>query len=251
MSSSSSGAFRRRVRVATRGQRGTILEARCAVEDDFHHFRVHLEARGGVLTSVSADARRSPNNLCEAAGHQLKELVGMALDPASAAVLRQTDQFQQCTHQLDLAGLGVAGMALERKARTYDAIVPDRRDGETEATLDVDGRRVLAWQVKDMTILGPAPYAGRSLGAGFTQFTASLDRDEAEAALVLRRAVFVSQGRGVDTDALGQRGPVGGCWAWQPQRIAQLHRIPGSRRDFSDKACGPLADDDAWLDFTL
>ena len=173
----------------------------------------------------------------------------MSLDPACAAVLNQTDQFQQCTHQLDLAGLGVAGMALGRAQRTYEAIVPDRQDGHTVATLCVDGRPMLAWRVMDMTIEEPAPYEGRSMGAGFTQFTSSLGRDEAEAALVLRRALFVSQGRGLDLGALGVRGPVGGCWAWQPERIARLQRLPENRRDFSHRAQAILADDVEWLNF--
>jgi hypothetical protein len=219
------------------------------VEDDFHNFRVALDARDGVITAVRTEPRRSPNSLCEAAGHRLEELVGMALDPASAAVFSQTDQFQQCTHQLDLAGLGVAAMALERPHRSYEATVPDRQNGQTVATLAVDGRPLLRWLVMGMTIEEPAPYHGRSLGAGFTQFSRSLARDEAEAALVLRRALFVSQGRAIDLDALGDRGPVGGCWAWQPERIDQLRRLPQSRRDFSGRAGAPLAADMAWVNF--
>jgi len=221
------------------------------VEDDFHRFRVLLEAREGVITAVRTDARRSPNSLCEAAGDRLQELVGMALDPASAAVFNQTDQFQQCTHQLDLAGLGVAAMAIERPQRIYEVTVPDRQDGHTTATLYADGQPKLLWQVTGMAIEGPAPYEGLSLGAGFTQFTRSLSRDEAEAALVLRRTLFVSQGRGIDLDALGDRGPVGGCWAWQPERIAQLRRLPENRRDFSVSAEAALADDVEWLNFRI
>jgi len=243
------GTFRRRVSIATRIQRGGRIDARCAVEDDFHHFRVLLEAREGVVTAIRTDARRSPNSLCEAAGHRLQELVGMAIDPACAAVFNQTDQFQQCTHQLDLAGLGVAAMAVKRPQRTYEITVPDRRDGHTIARLDVDGQTTLCWRILGMTIEGPSPYEGRSLGAGFTKFTRLLSRDEAEGALVLRRALFVSQGRGIDLEALGNRGPVGGCWAWQPERIPDLRRLPENRRDFSPSAEGALADDVEWLNF--
>ncbi len=173
----------------------------------------------------------------------------MALDPACAAVLNQTDQFQQCTHQLDLAGLGVAAMAIERPERSYEINIPDRENGQTIATVQVNGQPMLQWQVADMTIEGPPPFAGRSLRAGFTKFTYSLDRDLAEAALVLRRALFVSQGRGVDIDALGDRGPVGGCWAWQPERIPQLRRFPENRRDFSISSEVALSDDVEWLSF--
>jgi len=108
---------------------------------------------------------------------------------------------------------------------------------------------VLTWQVNGMSIEGPEPYAGLSLGAGFTKFTSTLDRDEAEAALVLRRALFVSQGRGTDFASLGDRGPVGGCWAWQPERKDQLRRLPENRRDLSDCADMILGEDAEWLDF--
>lgn len=173
----------------------------------------------------------------------------MALDPACAAVLNQTDQFQQCTHQLDLAGLGVAAMAIERPERSYEVTIPDREDGHTNATIHVDGQPMLQWHVFGMTIEGPPPFEGRSLRAGFTKFTFSLSRDQAEAALVLRRALFVSQGRGVDIDALGDRGPVGGCWAWQPERIPQLRRFPENRRDFSVSSEVALSGDVEWLSF--
>lgn len=243
------GTFRRRVGIATRKRADGSLEARCAVEDDYHHFRVLLEARDGRIASARNYALRSPNTLCEAAGGRLEEIVGMQLDPASAAVFRQTDQFQQCTHQFDLAGLGVAALALERPQRTYDAVVPDRQDGRTTATLYADGQPVLTWQVNGMTLEGPAPYTGLSLGAGFTRFTATLSRDEAEYALVLRRALFVSQGRGTNFATLGNRGPVGGCWAWQPERKDQLRRLPENRRDLSDSADLILSEDAEWLGF--
>jgi hypothetical protein len=246
---SGTGTFRRRVGIATRKRQDGSLEARCAVEDDYHHFRVLIEARDGRIASASNEALRSPNTLCEAAGHQLDKLIGMKLDPASAAVFGQTDQFQQCTHQFDLAGLGVAALALERPRRIYDAVIPDRQNGRTTATLYADGQPVLVWQVNGMTIEGPAPYEGLSLGAGFTKFTSTLGRDEAEAALVLRRALFVSQGRGTDFAALGNRGPIGGCWAWQPERKDQLRRLPENRRDLSDSADTILAGDAEWLNF--
>lgn len=246
---SGTGVFRRRVGIATRKRQDGSSEARCAVEDDYHHFRVRLEARDGKVTSATNLALRAPNTLCDAAGGRLEELVGMALDPASAAVFKQADQFQQCTHQFDLAGLGVAALALERPRRIYDAVIPDRQDGRTTATLYADGHPVLVWQVNGMTIEGPGPYEGRSLLAGFTRFTGSLEREEAEAALVLRRALFVSQGRNVDFGSLGERGPVGGCWAWQPERKDQLHRLPENRRDLSDSADSVLAEDTEWLNF--
>jgi hypothetical protein len=65
----------------------------------------------------------------------------------------------------------------------------------------------------------------------------------------LRRALFVSRGRGVDYANLGDRGPVGGCWAWQPERMTTLRRLPENRRSFSEDLDAPLATDVDWLDF--
>ena len=143
----------------------------------------------------------------------------------------------------------MAAMAIGRPERSYEVTIPDREAGHTIATLHVDGQPMLLWHIMDMTIEGPPPYEGRSLRAGFTKFTYSLSRDQAEAALVLRRALFVSQGRGIDIDALGDRGPVGGCWAWQPERIPQLRRLPENRRDFSISSEEALGDDLGWLNF--
>ena len=245
----SPGVFRRRVAIVTRAVADGSAQARCVVEDDFHHFRVIVSARNGAVTAVSHQALRTPNTLCDAAGGRLGELVGMVLDPASSAVVGAADQFQQCTHQFDLAGLGVAALALGRPRRVYDVTVPDRVGERTRAVLAADGVDALVWDVEDMTVLGPEPYSGRSLGAGFTRFTRSLPQEEAEAALVMRRALFVSRGRGVNFDEIGQRGPVGGCWAWQPERMDRLRRQPENRRDFTEMAGHLLLGDDDWLEF--
>ena len=76
--------------------------------------------------------------------------------------------------------------------------------------------------------------------------------DEAEAALVLRRAVFISGGRGVDLDAPDRRmGPRGGCWAWQPERAQRAVRMVGSTLDFTDRADDLTAHDRGWLAFDV
>jgi hypothetical protein len=97
----------------------------------------------------------------------------------------------------------------------------------------------------------PAPYAGLAIGTGFTGWVRDrLSLDEAEAALVLRRAVFISGGRGVDLDAPGRTtGPMGGCWVWQPERAASAKRNIGSTQDFTGRAELLTQDDQAWLDF--
>lgn len=241
--------FRRRIEIVYRDLDSELAEARCTLEDDYHHFQVAVTAADGRVSQAWSNALRTPNTLCSAAGDRLVELVGMALSPESASVLVATDQHQQCTHQLDMAGLAIAALAQGRRHRIYEIVIPDRVEGHTRAQLFRDGECILEWQVAGMLIEGPDPYSGRHLGAGFTRFTRDLPLEEAEAALVFRRALFVSQGRGIFLDDLGDRGPVGGCWAWQPERKHILRRQPENRRDFSQRPSDLGRGDSEWLRF--
>lgn len=243
------GTYNRRIEISTRTKAPDRSEARCALEDDFHHFRVFVEFEKGRVTQIGSQGLRVPNTLCPSAGHRLEELIGMPQNEASAAVLVVTDQHQQCTHQFDMAGLAIAVMAQGCSHRLYQISVPDRVEGRTIATLQCDGDTLLRWDVVDMTIEGPPPFVGQSLGTGFTRFTRDLPLRIAEAALVLRRGLFVSQGRAVNIDALGKKGPIGGCWAWQPERMGELQRLPSSRRDFSGQAELLTLEDQDWLRF--
>lgn len=241
------GALHRRVEIAT--QPG---EARGVVEDDFHHFRVVIRHADGVVTEAFSDAPRHPTVICPAAGARLSELVGMRLDPSSAAALGHTDARQQCTHMIDLAGLAIAAASRQIARRTYEAIVPDRVDDRTAPSLTRDGAPVLAWEMAGDVIQSPVPYGERSIGTGFTGWARdALDLDAAEAALVLRRAAFISRGRGVDLDAMagGRTGPMGGCWTWQPERADRAARMIGSTVDWTGRAELLTADDQDWLAF--
>jgi hypothetical protein len=246
------GALHRRIEIASRELAGGAEEARTVVEDDFHHFRVTVRQRGGVVTDVVSQSLRNPTVLCPSAGERLSEILGMPLDGASVAVHKRVDARLQCTHMIDLAGLAVAALALGRRRRVYEATVPDREDGRTRASLRRDGRVVLEWELDHATIKAPPRYAGIDIGAGFTQWASDrLDAEAAEAALVLRRAVFISRGRGIDLDAPARRrtGPIGGCWVWQPERAAGATRNIGSALDFTGREAALTQDDRAWLAF--
>jgi hypothetical protein len=236
----------RRVQIAT-----SQTEARAVVEDDYHHFRVTVRHAKGKVLDAFSQALRFPTAICPAAGGRLSELNGMALASSSAAALGHTDARQQCTHMIDLAGLAIAAAARGVKRRHYFAQVPDRREGRTTATLVRDGREVLQWDMDATTVVGPQAYAGVNIGSGFTAWASSLaDLDLAEAALVLRRAIFISGGRGVNLDLPGLRtGPMGGCWTWQPERAANAHRMVGSTLDFTGRDALLTATDEAWLAF--
>jgi hypothetical protein len=246
------GSLRRRVEVSSRTDRPGTGEARGAVEDDFHHFKVTVRAKDGVVTEVTAEAPRHPNTLCPTAGERLTDLVGMRLSEVSTAVMERTDARQQCTHQIDLAGLAIAALTRGIERRVYELEVPDRTEARTHVRLWRDGAPLLEWDVEGAVITGPAPFAGLDIGSGFTGWARrNLDLDAAEAALVLRRGVFISSGRTVDLDDPERRtGPMGGCWVWQPGRAELAKRVLGSTHDFTDRPQVLTRDDQAWLGFS-
>jgi Protein of unknown function (DUF2889) len=241
------GRFRRRIIIQYRalGQGG---ETRAALEDDFHHFRVVLRHEVEQLVHIHGQALRHPYSLCPGALGQLPQLLGMRLDAVANAVTRATDATTQCTHLLDLAGLGLAAAARRDTHRQYDIDVPDRVNGQTTATLQRDGLPLLAWQVQDSTITGPAPYAGRSLHQGLARWALqTLSVGDAEAALALRRCVMISLGRHKPLDTWVHAVASGHCYAQQPVRAEQALRMVGSTWDFSGRADDLCADDTAWL----
>jgi hypothetical protein len=241
------GRFRRRIEIATR-----VGIARAVVEDDFHHFRVEVKYEGGIVRHVRGHARRFPWATCPAAYGPLTQLVGMPLSPNASAVREQSEQRLQCTHIFDLAGLAIAAAARNVRHRRYEAAVPDRIDGETQPRLFRDKEPVLSWQLDGDIIRSPKPYVGISVRAGFVPWAIqNLTQDEAEAAIVLRRALFVSNGRGRDLDAQPTAAAKSGCYTQQPERVASAFRVIGSTRDFTHypSLADPL--DTQWLSFDI
>lgn len=241
-----SGALHRVVRMAV-----AAGVSRAVVEDDFHHFRLTVRHAEGLVTETVSEAFRFPYSLCPDAGGRLQELAGFALTPRAADVFRHTDPRLQCTHQFDLAALAIAAAA-RGSGRAYSVVVPDLVDGRTRAALWSGGRELLSWLVEDYAVIEPAPYAGLGLGQGFTDWvTRNLDVDDAEAALVLRRGVFVSRGRRMldELDSQKHAPDRGGCWVRQPGRAENASRNVRSWRDFSTDPNMLTRSDDAWLAF--
>lgn len=239
----SRGEFRRRLEIAT----GPGI-ARAVVEDDFHHFRVEVQHERGVVRCVTGQAPRYPYTSCPMSAGALRELVGMSLSSDATAVRVHTDPLLQCTHLLDLAGLAIAAAARGIGRRRYDATVQDRIESRTSPTLMRDQQLVLAWEVAGDRIEGPRPYDGIGLRAGFVDWAIrTLAPEEAEAAIILRRALFVSGGRGRDLDAIATAPAKGGCYTQQPGRAPFALRVIGSTRDFSQRSRAAAAEDAAWL----
>lgn len=239
--------FRRRIQISTIQVGGSGI-ARAALEDDFHHFRVELQFADGVVIAARGTGLRIPYTGCAAASAALSDLTGMRLDRVANSVTRATDASQQCTHQLDLAGLALAAAARGIASRRYDIEVPRRDGAHTSGRIDRDGATVLDWRIEGESIVGPAAQAGVHLRQGFARWAlTTLSEDEAEAALILRRCLMISRGRERDLDLLTHAEPSGRCYAQQPARAVIALRVVGSTWDFSAREGELCAQDQGFL----
>jgi Protein of unknown function (DUF2889) len=239
--------FRRRVGIHSTGD-AAQGEVRACLEDDFHHFRVRIVHVNGTVRHVEGWAVRHPYSTCPLAAAQLARLTDAPLNGLAHSVMRVTDPSGQCTHLLELAGLAIAAAARSIPRRWYDIEVPRRVGGRTLATLHKDGAPMLAWELLDTTITGPAPFQGVSLRKGMAAWAlAILPAEEAEAALLLRRCALISLGRAVNLDLQIHAESTGRCFVQQPERAAQGLRMIGSITDFSGAAEDLCAADREWL----
>ena len=200
------------------------------IEDFNHHFDVTLRHDGRIATGLSVDAVRAPWSLCGDAGAELAELVGAPLGVRPAT--RRADQ--HCTHQIDTACVAVRFAGLGVGWRRFDVTVTGYDEPVMQAAVERDDGYRLEWTVEHHVISVPERYAGRALGAGFTVWAVGLEPDEAEAALILRRAAWMSPSRGMDLDdfpTLADSGlGVGVCFSAQPERIRAARRNVGMAR---------------------
>jgi hypothetical protein len=246
------GRYRRRIRVVARAP--DTVEA--GIEDDFHHFRVTLHHDGVNVRDVSSEAHRIPWTTCTDAGAQLQLLAGMPLEASCLAAGRWTSPSQQCTHMFDLAGLAAAHAyrrATDDRAassRQYDAVVPyeSRRGARREVTLARDRTVLLHWIIERDQVVDPPPYSEVPFTGGFFRWAdTALPPDDAEAAIVLRRACTIGMGRGMDQDVWSSAaeisaGPTGVCYSQQPQRRDVAFRVRGNIADFDSDPEALLAD---------
>jgi Protein of unknown function (DUF2889) len=228
---------------------GTEVDA--ALEDDFHHFRVALRHDGQCVVEIEGRALRWPWSTCPAAAGPLRALVGMPLSPRAGAVGEWTDPHANCTHLFDLAGLAVAHATRSAERRQYDAEIPfgAQSGPPTRVRLWRDGDVVLDWVLEGGRVADPAPYTGAPWRGGFMRWAdATLPVEEAEAAIVLRRACEIGMGRGMDLDAVERAvelGPMmaGVCFTLQPENAPVAIRNRGTIRDFADDPDALLRDD--------
>jgi hypothetical protein len=245
------GTYRRRIRLVASGD-----EIQGELADDFHHFAVRLRHDGERVVDIEGEDIRVPWTTCPGAMAAGKQIVGAKLTLSLLEVARQANLRAQCTHLFDLASLAVSHAARVvsggARSRQYDASLADfsrdRPEG-TPSSLTRDGGHLFAWRIDRMTILAADDplFAGRKLSSqSFYRFVeGELDAEAAEAALVLRRAVFIGLGRRYDFDRISHAAEfakvVGSaCHTFDPARVDGARRVIGTVRDFSKDADGIL-----------
>lgn len=236
--------FRRAIEIICDGD--TLASAE--VEDDHHHFRVELRAKDGKIVKVDGTAIRNPWTLCPLAANELGDLVGSPVSRDPAAVLSYANIRHQCTHMFDLAGLAAAALGRGGPAfRRYEIMVAQIEENLWTAELSRNDGYVLKWESKLGEIAKPVDLEGRSLKAPFAEWARQYyDEDGFEAALVLRRAIFVGKFRhkhNLDLRLTAADGSqiIGGCFVMQPERAGLARRNKGATISFPMSAPGPLS----------
>jgi Protein of unknown function (DUF2889) len=244
-------AYRRRLRmVATPAGPDGLAAVVADLDDDFHRFRVTLRHDATQARAVEGEALRFPWDTCPAAAGPLRALEGAPLSVRATAAAEHADPKATCTHMFDLAGLAMAHAAVGRDRRQYDAEIPARDGHRTRARLWRDGVLVLDWVVDDRVgVVGAPPYSGAPWEGGFMRWAdTALEPDAAEAAIVLRRAVTIGMGRGMDLDVYDRASQLAPmmraiCYTFQSPQVEVALRRKGSTRDRAADPGSLLADD--------
>jgi hypothetical protein len=233
------GPYRRRIRMVAVDAGG--VEG--ALEDDFHHFEVTLRHDGERVTGIEVRSRRWPWSTCPDAAAHLDPIVGVPLSTRCTGIAAVADPRMNCTHQFDLAGLCVSHAARGQERRQYDVELPAPWDETTEPRLWRDGELVLTWTLTwsdgRRRLVASPPYDEAPWRGGFFRWAdETLQPDDAEAAIVLRRACEIGMGRGMDLeayDSAAELGPLMGpvCYTMQRDVAPVAFRNRGSIRDFA------------------
>jgi len=203
---------------------------------------VTLTHDGERVVSAEAQSFRWPWSTCPDAAEPLRALAGMPLSRRFTAAGSWTDPKLNCTHQFDTACHAITHAAWGRAERGYDVEVP-RRDpetGDSSVRLWVNGELRLAWTLTWQGIVDPQPpFDAAPWKGGFMRWAdATLPEEDAESAIVLRRASDIGMGRGMDLDSVPVADQLpammaGICHTLQPTVVHVALRNVGSIRDFA------------------
>ena len=234
------GVYRRRIVLQAEGQR-----VFAALEDDFHHLYAEIVHDGQVVTAASGKSLRIPRDSCPAAVVRMQDFVGLPLSGGARGI----DPLQHCTHLFDLGRYAMTHAARGGR-RQYDITVPDPVDKRCRPEILRDGQPVLQWQVAGAHIVAPEEFACDNLfgKVNWKHF----EPDTLEAAMLLRRGIWISYGRVAKTRFENGREPPAGSWmptnlagachSFQPAVFKTSKQIDGSVWDFTDRAEALLAE---------
>jgi hypothetical protein len=221
------GRFRRRIDLKRWDERTVVGW----LEDDFHHFGMTLVHDGRTVTDIRAKAIRFPWTACPAADGHLKELIGQPLVDRISDIGRLLDMRVQCTHLFDLAGMVLAHARHGHGHRFFESTVTrvgPPEDDLRQAILTEGGAPVLTWDMRGGSdILGPQPFGGRSTDRGFREWTEGMEIEDADRAFILRRAVFVANGRifTIGPALAKDMGVPAVCHTYQPEVSRTAERV--------------------------
>jgi hypothetical protein len=194
------------------------------LEDNHHAFRIRLFHDANKVTQVNGDALRYPNNTCPGSLDLLYRLVGVDLGKGPKAFSDTTEARAFCTHLFDLACLAYTHVSRGEATREYHAIVEDEREGIVKASVTINEKIILQWNLKNNIIQNEGKFKDVSPHTGFMRWSMQhLKDDELEAAIVLAKAVFVAFSRRVDTEHVAGTGLVKGI---MPKDICYTYRSP-------------------------
>ncbi len=220
------------------------------LEDDLHHFRVVIVHDGNTIQRADGEALRWPWESCASADEPLRAIEGQPLTSQSTGIGAYTDARRNCTHLFDLAGLAVAHARRPAPRRRYDIEVTDRSgpNRRFHASIRRDGEQVIEWHLEEEAIVAPTAWVGVDLRTRFIpRAESSLDPDQAEAAIALRRALSIAGGRSMNLDEVVHASDVrmmgfAVCHTYT-DGVAQVSlRRKGSAIDFSDHPDAVLPD---------
>jgi hypothetical protein len=226
--------YRRRIRLVA--EEGVVSGV---MEDSPHAMRCRIRHAQGRVVAVDSGFERHPLTTCPGATGPLADLVGMSVAIDPKGFFAHGRARMNCTHMLDLAWLMLRHVVSGRSELLYAIDVPDEIDGRTLATLDRDGKRVLAWNIHEGVITSPPFFAGQNPRKGFVGWALdSLEGDELEAALVLHKGLYVAYSQRFAMKAgllqdWEQDRFMGVCFGFAPERIAEAARTKPGRVDFT------------------
>ena len=146
-------------------------------------------------------------------------------------------------HLYDLAILAARHAGKTKFMRCYH-ISGDYDQSPPVMRLSRDGIEQLAWSVDNRRISG-SRYDGIALNK-LGEAVKGAKSEDAEAALILRRASLVAAVRMIDLDqyrnaSKANPAEAAVCYALQPERIASAERAIGNARDFYGTGHWPLS----------